>query len=101
MAVSCCYSAPKRPYPCKFGLVWLGTILLQLSCPCRQVQLCNPILSCPFSAAALACKYSCLDVTSTCSMTGVYIVATPILRQAEAFNLPTSSMKCPYNEHEN
>eukprot|EP00983_Pelagomonas_calceolata_P123423 1161003-Pelagomonas_calceolata.AAC.3 len=28
-------------------LVWFGYrhLLLQLSCPCRQVQLCNPILS--------------------------------------------------------
>eukprot|EP00983_Pelagomonas_calceolata_P104266 1159005-Pelagomonas_calceolata.AAC.7 len=31
-------------------LVWFGYrhLLLQLSCPCRQVQLCNPILSYPW-----------------------------------------------------
>eukprot|EP00983_Pelagomonas_calceolata_P076005 1153237-Pelagomonas_calceolata.AAC.3 len=30
------------------SLVWaIGTFLLQLSCPCRQVQLCNPFLSYP------------------------------------------------------
>eukprot|EP00983_Pelagomonas_calceolata_P118246 1160488-Pelagomonas_calceolata.AAC.9 len=31
------------------SLVWFGYrhLLLQLSCPCRQVQLCNPILSYP------------------------------------------------------
>eukprot|EP00983_Pelagomonas_calceolata_P126888 1161347-Pelagomonas_calceolata.AAC.13 len=27
-----------------------GTLLLQPSCPCRQVQLCNPILSYPSSS---------------------------------------------------
>eukprot|EP00983_Pelagomonas_calceolata_P049823 1141679-Pelagomonas_calceolata.AAC.2 len=36
-------------HPQVISMLWQmrGTFLLQLSCPCRQLQLCNPILSYP------------------------------------------------------
>eukprot|EP00967_Tisochrysis_lutea_P078856 scaffold107541_cov20-Tisochrysis_lutea.AAC.1 len=42
-----------------------GTPLLQLSCPCRQVQLCNPALSYPSSSASSSSSPSATPSSSS------------------------------------
>eukprot|EP00983_Pelagomonas_calceolata_P105866 1159176-Pelagomonas_calceolata.AAC.4 len=51
-------------------------LLLQLSCPCRQVQLCNPILSYPIGPTSpgmnSACLHvQCLQTNNSCMMRGL------------------------------
>eukprot|EP00983_Pelagomonas_calceolata_P062516 1147333-Pelagomonas_calceolata.AAC.1 len=43
-----------------------GSLTSKLSCPCRQVQLCNPILSYPIltSKVLLECLQTYLDTAS-------------------------------------
>eukprot|EP00983_Pelagomonas_calceolata_P071076 1151045-Pelagomonas_calceolata.AAC.10 len=71
------------------SLLWLdpvtGSFLLQLSCPCRQIQLCNPILSYP--------TLSMRELASARSQTDYFMIARKVLQADRALSI-IPGVKC-------